>query len=38
MWVSPSFADKAVSHVVAEEVRGWARPSDHAPLITEFVI
>ena len=38
MWVSPSFADQAVSHVVAEEVRGWARPSDHAPLITEFMI
>ncbi len=30
-------ADKAVSHMVVEEVRGWMRPSDHAPLITEFV-
>ncbi len=36
MWVSPSIADKAISHVVAEDVRGWMRPSDHAPLITEF--
>ena len=36
MWVSPSIADKAVSHQVIEGARSWARPSDHAPLITEF--
>ena len=36
MWVSPELADKAVSHRVAEPCRSWARPSDHAPLITEF--
>jgi len=37
MWASPAVAAKAVSHVVAEPVRGWARPSDHAALITEFM-
>ncbi|MGD9810263.1 MAG: exodeoxyribonuclease III [Sphingobium sp.] len=36
MWVSPELADKAVSHRVAEPCRGWMKPSDHAPLITEF--
>ncbi|TNE41027.1 MAG: exodeoxyribonuclease III [Sphingomonadales bacterium] len=36
MWVSPELADKATGHRVAEPVRGWMRPSDHAPLITEF--
>jgi exodeoxyribonuclease III len=36
MWVSPELVEKAVSHRVAEPVRSWARPSDHAPLITEF--
>ena len=37
MWVSPSLADKAVAHQVVEGARSWTRPSDHAPLITEFV-
>jgi exodeoxyribonuclease III len=36
MWASPEVAEKAVNHVVVEPVRSWARPSDHAPLITEF--
>ncbi len=36
MWVSPELAEKAVSHKVVEACRNWARPSDHAPLITEF--
>lgn len=36
MWASPSIADTAVSHKVLENVRSWARPSDHAPLVTEF--
>jgi len=36
MWVSPELAEKAVGHRVAEPCRGWMRPSDHAPLITEF--
>lgn len=36
MWVTPDIADKAVSHHVAEPTRGWIKPSDHVPLITEF--
>ena len=36
MWISPDLADKAVGHRVAVACRSWARPSDHAPLITEF--
>ena len=36
MWASPAIADNAISHRVAEPCRGWTRPSDHAPLITEF--
>jgi exodeoxyribonuclease-3 len=36
MWASPAIADKAVSHQVIESARSWTRPSDHAPLITEF--
>ncbi len=36
MWASPVVAERAVKHHVAEDCRGWARPSDHAPIITEF--
>ena len=36
MWASPEIAEKAVAHEVVEVARGWTRPSDHAPLITEF--
>jgi exodeoxyribonuclease-3 len=36
MWASPAIADKAVSHQVIESARSWTRPSDHAPLMTEF--
>lgn len=36
MWASPDIAATAVSHRVLEPCRGWARPSDHVPLITEF--
>jgi exodeoxyribonuclease-3 len=36
MWASRSVAEKAVAHQVAEGCRSWARPSDHAPIITEF--
>lgn len=38
VWVSPELKDKAVSHEVAEPVRGWTKPSDHAPLITRFAL
>ena len=36
MWASPAIADAAITHRVAEPCRGWDRPSDHVPLITEF--
>lgn len=36
MWASPAIADAAISHRVVEPCRGWNRPSDHVPLITEF--
>ncbi|HEX7857398.1 MAG TPA: exodeoxyribonuclease III [Sphingobium sp.] len=36
MWASPEVAEKATAHYVVEDCRSWTRPSDHAPLITEF--
>ncbi|MGF1550205.1 MAG: exodeoxyribonuclease III [Sphingomonadaceae bacterium] len=36
MWASPDIAALAVSHRVHEPCRGWRRPSDHVPLVTEF--
>ena len=36
MWASPALADKAAAHHVHEDVRGWEKPSDHVPLVTEF--
>ncbi|MBK5265549.1 MAG: exodeoxyribonuclease III [Alphaproteobacteria bacterium] len=36
MWASPDIANAAVAHRVVESCRGWNKPSDHAPLITEF--
>ena len=38
IWVSPSLEDKVVNHKVLEPVRSWAKPSDHAPLVSEFAI
>ena len=36
MWASPDVAKRAVAHHVHEPVRGWEKPSDHVPLVTEF--
>ena len=36
MWVTPDLAGKAVSHTVHEPCRGWGKPSDHVPIVTEF--
>ena len=36
MWASPEIAGAAKSHVVHEHCRSWAKPSDHAPMVTEF--
>ena len=38
MWASPDVARLATGHRVHEPCRGWARPSDHVPLVTEFEI
>jgi exodeoxyribonuclease III len=37
MWATPDVAAQAVSHQVHEPCRSWERPSDHVPLVTEFV-
>jgi exodeoxyribonuclease-3 len=38
MWASPEVAKLATSHRVHEPCRGWSRPSDHVPLVTEFAV
>ena len=38
MWASPQLAPQARAHRVLEPCRGWARPSDHVPLICELEI
>ncbi len=37
MWASPDLAAQSASHRFVEETRRWEQPSDHIPLITEFV-
>lgn len=37
MWASPEIARHAIAHRVHEDCRSWLRPSDHVPLVTEFV-
>ncbi len=37
MWATPDVAAKAVAHHVHEPCRSWDKPSDHVPLVTEFV-
>ncbi|MCA0909884.1 exodeoxyribonuclease III [Qipengyuania gaetbuli] len=36
MWASPELAKQATGHSVYEDARGWEKPSDHVPLVTEF--
>jgi exodeoxyribonuclease-3 len=36
MWASPEVAAQAIAHHVHEPCRGWLKPSDHVPLVTEF--
>lgn len=38
VWVSKILADKVRSAKVIRDARGWEKPSDHAPVITEFSI
>lgn len=37
MWVTPDLIGAARAHRVVQPTRGWEKPSDHIPLITEFV-
>lgn len=36
MWATPDLAVKAVAHRLHEDVRGWDKPSDHVPIVTDF--
>ncbi|MDE0932417.1 MAG: exodeoxyribonuclease III [Novosphingopyxis baekryungensis] len=36
MWVTQDLKDHAAAHQVHETCRGWERPSDHIPIVTEF--
>lgn len=36
VWVSPQLEDTVISHKVCTDCRSWMKPSDHAPLISEF--
>jgi exodeoxyribonuclease-3 len=38
MWATKDVAALAVGHTVHEPCRGWTRPSDHVPLVTEFLV
>ena len=38
VWTTPALDGAAVSMTVADETRDWPRPSDHVPVIADFVI
>ena len=38
MWASPDLAKQATGHRLREDARGWEKPSDHIPVITEFTL
>jgi exodeoxyribonuclease-3 len=38
MWATNDVEALAVDHHVYEPCRGWTRPSDHVPLVTEFAV
>ncbi len=38
IWVSPELESNVLNHKVLEPVRGWTKPSDHAPLVSEFAL
>jgi exodeoxyribonuclease III len=38
MWASPALAQRATAHRVCEGCRSWLKPSDHVPIVTEFVL
>ncbi|HXG92407.1 MAG TPA: exodeoxyribonuclease III [Blastocatellia bacterium] len=38
IWVSPPLAKKCLTAWIDKEPRAWERPSDHAPVVAEFII
>ncbi|MFZ5930645.1 MAG: exodeoxyribonuclease III [Pseudomonadota bacterium] len=38
IWVSPGLVNAPQTFMVAEDVRGWPQPSDHAPILTRLKI
>ena len=36
VWTSPNLKNKAVKMEVLRDVRGWEKPSDHAPVLVDF--
>ncbi len=38
MWATADIAAQATAHVVHEPCRSWEKPSDHVPLVTEFML
>ena len=36
VWASPSLGDRLAGMTVLKECRGWARPSDHVPVLARF--
>jgi len=36
IWVTPALTSALASAQVLKDVRGWQRPSDHAPVIVEL--
>jgi exodeoxyribonuclease-3 len=38
MWASADLAATATRHHALEEARGWLKPSDHIPIVTEFAL
>jgi exodeoxyribonuclease-3 len=36
VWATPDLAERSGGSRIARHVRGWARPSDHAPVFAEF--
>ncbi len=38
MWATPDLAATATRHEVIEPCRSWLKPSDHIPIMTEFVL
>ncbi len=36
IWITPALKDRLRAAFVLKEVRGWERPSDHAPVVADF--